>query len=196
MGRIPIPPKLRWQVYARDGFRCRYCGAQPPDVALVVDHAHPVARGGRNNLDNLITSCELCNQGKSDSKVALISEWRERAEALDGVMGWIEADWFDASHADFPLNERTYLYLITNCRDYQMLLRVLREVGRKLRHEELISDDPGDVCRLICGYVDGVNEGLDDLSACALAWTPERITAIYNGVWIGQPWYRPTGGRA
>jgi 5-methylcytosine-specific restriction endonuclease McrA len=32
---------------------------------LVVDHIDPVAGGASSTIDNLITSCEPCNQGKA-----------------------------------------------------------------------------------------------------------------------------------
>lgn len=58
--------RLRFSVFQRDHFTCQYCGAQPPAVVLVVDHIDPVARGGQTTIDNLITACETCNQGKAD----------------------------------------------------------------------------------------------------------------------------------
>lgn len=58
--------RLRFEVFKRDGFTCQYCGAQPPDVVLVPDHIEPLARGGSNTIENLITACEVCNQGKAD----------------------------------------------------------------------------------------------------------------------------------
>lgn len=58
--------RLRFSVFQRDNFTCQYCGAQPPGVMLVCDHIEPVARGGETTIDNLITSCETCNQGKAD----------------------------------------------------------------------------------------------------------------------------------
>lgn len=57
--------RLRFEVFKRDYFTCRYCGAQPPDVVLVLDHVLAVANGGVTTLDNLVTSCEPCNQGKA-----------------------------------------------------------------------------------------------------------------------------------
>jgi len=57
--------RLRFEVFKRDLFTCRYCGAQPPEVVLVVDHVLSVAEGGATSLDNLVTACEPCNQGKS-----------------------------------------------------------------------------------------------------------------------------------
>jgi HNH endonuclease len=66
MARKSTGKRLRFEVFHRDHFTCQYCGVQPPDVVLVVDHITPVAQGGTTTLDNLITACEPCNQGKAD----------------------------------------------------------------------------------------------------------------------------------
>lgn len=66
--REPIPAGLRFAVLRRDGFRCAYCGRGESDgVKLHIDHLVPVARGGRSELDNLVTACQDCNLGKSAS---------------------------------------------------------------------------------------------------------------------------------
>lgn len=62
--RATLSKKTRFEVFKRDQFVCQYCGSHPPSVVLHVDHIHPVAEGGDNSIDNLITSCESCNQGK------------------------------------------------------------------------------------------------------------------------------------
>lgn len=59
----------RFDVFNRDGFTCQYCGSTPPKVVLHVDHVVPVAEGGKNDPDNLITACEDCNLGKSTKPV-------------------------------------------------------------------------------------------------------------------------------
>lgn len=64
MARKPISKKLRFDVLHRDGFACRYCGASGPGVELHLDHVTPVAKGGKNEMDNLITACQPCNIGK------------------------------------------------------------------------------------------------------------------------------------
>lgn len=56
--------RLRWKVLKRDKFTCQYCGQKAPDVVLEVDHRTPVSYGGRDEEDNLITSCQECNRGK------------------------------------------------------------------------------------------------------------------------------------
>lgn len=60
--RGAIPNDLRWQIYARDKFTCRYCGES--GVPLALDHLIPVLRGGTNEQDNLVTSCQSCNSRK------------------------------------------------------------------------------------------------------------------------------------
>ena len=59
---------LRFVVLRRDGFRCRYCGQSPPYVVLQVDHVVPASRGGRRELENLVTACTGCNHGKRDAE--------------------------------------------------------------------------------------------------------------------------------
>jgi hypothetical protein len=63
--RSPLSKRLRFKIFARDGFKCRYCGKTSADAILVVDHIHPVCEGGTDDPENLATACEPCNQGKS-----------------------------------------------------------------------------------------------------------------------------------
>ena len=62
--RRPIPKGIRFDIFRRDLFTCQYCGAQPPEATLEIDHILPVTEGGDNDEANLITSCEACNRGK------------------------------------------------------------------------------------------------------------------------------------
>ena len=63
-GRQPIPRKLRHEVFKRDGYRCRECGASKEETSLEIDHIVPVAKGGTNDIDNLQTLCRECNRMK------------------------------------------------------------------------------------------------------------------------------------
>ena len=63
-GRQPIPRKLRHEVFKRDGYRCRECGASKDETSLEIDHIVPVARGGTNDIGNLQTLCRECNRMK------------------------------------------------------------------------------------------------------------------------------------
>lgn len=62
--RKSVSKKTRFEIFKRDGFKCMYCGAHPPSALLHVDHIVAVANGGKSDIDNLITACEPCNQGK------------------------------------------------------------------------------------------------------------------------------------
>jgi hypothetical protein len=57
---------LRFDVFTRDGFRCRYCGRGPAQGCyLEADHVVPRSAGGTDTLANLVTACWDCNHGKS-----------------------------------------------------------------------------------------------------------------------------------
>ncbi len=60
--------KLRFEILTRDNFECKYCGKNPreDDIKLQVDHINPGSKGGEFRKENLITSCNFCNIGKSD----------------------------------------------------------------------------------------------------------------------------------
>lgn len=64
---MAIGKRLRFQIFRRDNFACRYCGlTAAAGAVLEVDHVHPKADGGRDIPTNLITACEGCNNGKAD----------------------------------------------------------------------------------------------------------------------------------
>lgn len=90
--RKAMSKRLRFEVFKRDAFTCQYCGAHPPNATLHVDHINPVSNGGGNDIDNLITSCDCCNFGKSDRLLSEIpksikdksAELAEREEQIAG----------------------------------------------------------------------------------------------------------------
>lgn len=82
MARKPISKKLRFDVFKRDSFKCVYCGAVPgPDVLLEVDHVQPVAEGGENEIDNLVTACLTCNRGKGAEPLSVVPQSLEAKAA-------------------------------------------------------------------------------------------------------------------
>jgi HNH endonuclease len=63
--RAPTP-KLRMQIFDRDGRKCRICGRRPDDntdLVLHVHHIRPWERGGLTDPLNLITLCHTCHSG-------------------------------------------------------------------------------------------------------------------------------------
>lgn len=63
---------MRFEIFKRDNFTCRYCGRKSPEVVLEVDHIVAVANGGQTDPINLATSCWECNRGKSAIPLAEI----------------------------------------------------------------------------------------------------------------------------
>ena len=68
--RKSLSKKIRFEVFKRDNFTCRYCGKSAPDVVLEVDHIIPVSKGGTDDICNLATSCLDCNRGKGAKKLS------------------------------------------------------------------------------------------------------------------------------
>jgi 5-methylcytosine-specific restriction endonuclease McrA len=60
----------REQIFARDGYRCVYCGQVYPADELSVDHVQPRVRGGDRSGGNLVTACEGCNVLKGHRRLA------------------------------------------------------------------------------------------------------------------------------
>lgn len=81
--RVPLSKKKRFDVFKRDSFTCQYCGATPPTVTLEVDHIHPIAQGGIDDIDNLVTACFNCNRGKAASLLSDVPQsLKSRAEDI------------------------------------------------------------------------------------------------------------------
>ncbi len=62
--RKALSKRARFEVFKRDSFTCQYCGRTPPQVILEADHMVPLAEGGVDAEENLITACADCNRGK------------------------------------------------------------------------------------------------------------------------------------
>jgi 5-methylcytosine-specific restriction endonuclease McrA len=67
--RVPRTVKRkisRRALFARDGWRCVYCGSAG---RLTLDHVIPRSRGGDSVWENVVTSCAPCNLRKADRLV-------------------------------------------------------------------------------------------------------------------------------
>ena len=67
MVKVPYRRKAslsRRGVFARDDYRCQYCGDGFPTNELTFDHVLPVAQGGRKDWANIVTCCVTCNRRK------------------------------------------------------------------------------------------------------------------------------------
>ena len=68
----PLNPSLRYKILDRDGNTCGYCGYE----ATQIDHIVPYSYGGRDDEDNLISCCAICNCIASDRVFDTLDEKR------------------------------------------------------------------------------------------------------------------------
>lgn len=73
-GRTALPLAVREAVFERDGAQCRYCATSLEWENYHCDHVVPVARGGRDDMDNLAASCVACNLSKAAKAP---EDWRQ-----------------------------------------------------------------------------------------------------------------------
>jgi len=143
--RKPIGKKLRFEVFKRDGFICGYCGAHPPAVILQIDHIIPVNGGGDNSINNLITACGGCNQGKSarlltDIPQSLADRAKEIKERERQLSGYREIIIKRDERIEQDINRIDYIFESLNP-GYCLSESGRRSVGRflkKLEPEEII----------------------------------------------------------
>jgi len=98
MDRTAVSKRTRFEVFKRDKFTCQYCGRAAPSIVLQIDHIHPVAKDGDNDILNLVTSCQECNAGKSDKTLSddsaiqkrkrQLDDLQERREQIDMMVEW------------------------------------------------------------------------------------------------------------
>ncbi len=78
----------REMVRRRAGYGCEFCGVHETDAGgeLTIDHFQPKARGGGDDLENLLYCCIRCNQHKHDYWPASSEDpslWNPRQEGAD-----------------------------------------------------------------------------------------------------------------
>lgn len=93
MARKKVSTKARFEVFKRDGFTCQYCGATPPKVVLHCDHIVAASKGGEGDMDNLVTSCSICNMGKGARSLTAVpqslkAKAKETAEREAQILGY------------------------------------------------------------------------------------------------------------
>lgn len=160
--RKPISKKVRFEVFKKDGFCCVYCGLKPPTVILEVDHIVPVSKGGKNNMENLVTSCFDCNRGKSNKSLDTVTDsisermeqTKERAEQykcfikytrdLDNInnqMIEMVQDAYQLYHPDYHFSERfrqSVLMFIQKL-GIDVVIDAMRKSCTRLNHEQSTS---------------------------------------------------------
>lgn len=67
----------RFNIFARDGNTCQYCGRRFSRTGLNLDHVVPRSRGGLSTWENIVCSCHACNRRKGgrtpdEARMALV----------------------------------------------------------------------------------------------------------------------------
>jgi len=75
--RRHVPNKTRAAVYAKFGGRCAYCGKPIKIDEMQVDHILSHSKGGKDELDNFLPSCPLCNRSKGAMDLELFRKYIE-----------------------------------------------------------------------------------------------------------------------
>lgn len=137
--RKSLSKKVRFEIFKRDSFTCQYCGNHPPKIILHVDHIMPVAKGGGNEDENLITSCVDCNQGKAANLLtnipkSLKDKAAEIAESESQIAGYakIAQAAKDRLESDCWKVVRAFDYDITHGypkANFTSIKRFVRELG-------------------------------------------------------------------
>jgi hypothetical protein len=85
---MSITSETRLLVRQRASFACEFCGVTETDTGgeLTVDHFHPKARGGADDISNLLYGCVRCNLYKADYWPTQPDElrlWNPRQESVE-----------------------------------------------------------------------------------------------------------------
>jgi 5-methylcytosine-specific restriction endonuclease McrA len=56
----------RRNIFRRDHRQCQYCGRQPGNQELTIDHVIPRAQGGSSTWENCVLACTDCNARKAN----------------------------------------------------------------------------------------------------------------------------------
>ena len=101
----------RVNIYARDRYRCQYCGDKSPMAELTYDHVVPRAQGGRTVWNNIVTACYTCNAYKGN-RTPKQANMKLRTEPVRP--NWVPAVSIRVSRQSVPDAWRDYLYWTTS----------------------------------------------------------------------------------
>lgn len=86
-------------IWARDNFRCVYCGRKMGDVQLSVDHWIPLELGGEDKPSNYISACKACNKDKGKQQPEIFC--RKRGIYFDEIDHYLKGM--------FPMDSMSHL---------------------------------------------------------------------------------------
>jgi len=97
----------RVNIYARDKYRCQYCGSKGSMKDFTFDHVIPRAQGGTTVWENIVTCCQDCNirKGNRSPKQADMRLINKPVQPE-----WLPAVIVKVSQKSMPDAWRDYLY--------------------------------------------------------------------------------------
>ncbi len=101
----------RVNIYARDRYRCQYCGDKSPMAVLTYDHVVPRAQGGRTSWTNIVTACYTCNARKGNRTPKQADMKLRKAPVRPN---WVPAVSIRISRKSVPDAWTDYLYWTTS----------------------------------------------------------------------------------
>src|SRR5579862_64848 len=97
----------RVNIYARDNYKCQYCGKKASITELTYDHVVPRSQGGLTEWTNIVTCCYLCNRKKGGRTPR---EANMQLHAQPTQPNWVPAVAIRISLRSVPEAWRDYLY--------------------------------------------------------------------------------------
>lgn len=97
----------RQNIYARDKYKCQYCGVKFPSEDLTYDHVLPKSRGGRTEWTNIVTCCIDCNRKKGGKTPREASMKLLKKPVMPA---WVPAVRLTIGFKKVPETWREYLY--------------------------------------------------------------------------------------
>jgi 5-methylcytosine-specific restriction endonuclease McrA len=97
----------RISIFARDRYRCGYCGEKKTINELTYDHVIPRAYGGATNWQNIIAACNGCNNkkgGRTPEEAGMKLLWKPAQPT------WVPALEIQLTHNNIPQEWADYCY--------------------------------------------------------------------------------------
>ncbi len=104
----------RLNIYARDGFRCQYCGQKFESQNLTFDHVVPKRYGGKTEWSNIVTCCHRCNRIKGGR---LLEDAGLKLLKKPVKPDWVPFIMISVSVKSVPESWRDYLYWNVELKD-------------------------------------------------------------------------------
>lgn len=116
---MAITPKKRFSVLQRDWFQCKYCWQKPPFVQLEVDHILSKAEWWWDELENLVSSCSVCNIWKWKARLSESNPnlWKMKiTDTREKIRKEFTKMWNDRKL--WSIDKKTFTLLLTHIKHY------------------------------------------------------------------------------